>query len=489
MKKLIKYAVFFAALISLIFLYSCYVSSSFGNSGIRLHFKNSYLTSSARALGDTSNSTARVYLLDSNNAVFPLGEDKEYKESVISSAGTDVNLDNIPAGSGYRVLISIGNLSADGKFLDVAQYGQSEQVSISSGSIADVNITLKDSPFSKYLKGKEIMGVKINPADNWIYAADSTGLYSGTDPGSMENNRLSLSDTGTSYEVQSLSIGKVISGTSIIEDQVWLNTDKGILPYNGSSFNTNFSKNLSGVTKILDSGALDVSIDTPAVSIFYQVDGGLGGVYVTDSTKDTPKVWDWLNIDLSDIISGQPVSSFYITDNYAYFATKLGAFRLSADIITTYNGNDIPDLMDYADFFSVTDSKGEIPIISLAGYTSGSDAYLVIGTERGAYTVKLTESDPENVFATTATPELVNGTAGYNITKIAVTSSASYIAMLSDRDLFISNGSAVTHYPFNSGLPGTLTDSGLPGKLTDFTWFNDTELLISGTEGLVSITP
>ncbi|NOY09003.1 MAG: hypothetical protein GXP33_09190 [Spirochaetes bacterium] len=147
----------------------------------------------------------------------------------------------------------------------------------------------------------------------------------------------------------------------------------------------------------------------------------------------------------------------------------------------------MPDLMDYADFFSVTDSKGEIPIVSLAGYTSGSDAYLIIGTERGAYTVKLTESDTEQVFDTNKTLDPVTGTAGYNITKIAVTS-ANHIAMLSDRDLFISDGSTVTHYPFNSGLPGTLTPSGLPGKLTDLTW-NGTELLISGTEGLVSITP
>ncbi|NOY07371.1 MAG: hypothetical protein GXP33_00815, partial [Spirochaetes bacterium] len=334
MKKLIKYAVFFTALISLVFLYSCYVSSSFGNSGIRLHFTNSYTASSARALGDTSNSTARVYLLDSNNAVFPLGESTEYKQSVISSTGTDVTLDNIPAGSGYRVLISIGSLSADGIFLNVAQYGQSEPVSISSGSTADVSITLTPSPFSKYLKGKELMGVKINPEDNSIYAADSANLYIGTDPGSMENNSLSLP---ASYEVQSLSIGKVINGSGTIINQVWLNTNKGILPYNGSPFNTAFSTNLidNGDVNILDSGALDISATSPAVSVFYQIDGGLGGVYITDSTKDTPGAWDWLNIDLSDVISGQPVSGFYITDNYAYFATKLGAFRLSADIITT----------------------------------------------------------------------------------------------------------------------------------------------------------
>jgi len=488
MKKLIKYTVFFAALISLVFLYSCYVSSSFGNSGIRLHLTgDSYSTSSARALGDTSNSTARVYLLDSNNAVFPLGESTEYKESPISSTGKDVTLDNIPAGSGYRVLISIGSLT-DGIFLNVTQYGQSEPVSISSGSTADVNIILKSSPFSEYLKGKEIMGVKINPTDNQVYAAGPDSLYKGTDPGSMESKPLPPADP--SYEVQSLSIGKVISGTGII-DQVWLNTNKGILPYDGSSFNTNFSKNLiagSDVT-ILDSGALDLSITAPVVSVFYQIDGGLGGVYITDSTKDTPGEWNWLNIDLSDVISGQPVSGFYITDNYAYFATKLGAFRLSAEIIKAYNDNvtNIPDLMDYADFFSVTDSKGEIPIVSLAGYTSGSDVYLVIGTERGAYTVKLTESGTD-VFAATAAPELVNGTAGYNITKIAALD-ATHIALLSDRDLFISNGSTVTHYPFNSGLPGTLTPSGKPGKLTDLTWFNSTELLISGTEGLVGITP
>ena len=117
------------------------------------------------------------------------------------------------------------------------------------------------------------------------------------------------------------------------------------------------------------------------------------------------------------------------------------------------------------------------PIFSLAGYTSAADTYLVMGTQQGAYTAKLAETTAD-IFL--SLPTLISSTENYSITKMAASGSGN-IAMLSDRDLFIYNSTAETvmHYPFNSGLPGTLTDLAWAG----------TELLISGTAGLVSITP
>lgn len=467
MKRIIKITVLGAVLLSLGLLYSCYMSSSFGKGSLSLHLTTDSSLSSPRALGDTSNNKARVWLLDANSAVFPLGQDTEYQQVVINSSGTDISIDNIPAGQ-YTVLISVGNIDPNG-FFEVLQYGESKPFSISSGNTAEPAISLEPSPFSKYLKGINLKGVK--ELSSTVYAASKDILYSGT-LGNIDGG--TGQQVPTDYEVQSLSIGKVIATADT--DEIWLNTNKGILPYNGTTFNTDLSSNLGDVT-VLDSGAINVSGASLAITVFFQREGGLGGVYIIPG-HNPPAANDWLNIDLSDVITGQPVLSFYITDNYAYFATKLGAFRLSSDIITTYNGTDIPDLMNYAKFFSVDDSSGEIPILSLAGYTSGADN-LIMGTEKGAYTVKLTEGDADHAF--TETPTLITDTEGHRITKMAAKSDGSYIAMLSEKDLFIYNSTAnaVAHYPFNSGLPGTLTD---------LTW-SGADLLVSGTEGLVSITP
>ena len=471
MKKIIKMAVLTAALISLGLLYSCYMSSSFGNGSLALHLAADFSSSSPRTLGDSSNNTARVWLLDAEGSVFPLSDDLEYRQADIGASGTDINIENIPAGQ-YTVLLSVGNIDST-EFFDVLQYGQSEAVSITSGSTAEMTLPLGPSPFSTYLKGVGLKGVK--EFEGTVYAVSADKLYNST-LANLANIGFNPANTPADYEVQSLSIGKVVSTG---DSAIWLNTNKGILPYKtGTSFDTSFSSGLGDIT-IFDSGALDSSESFP-ITVFFQREGGLGGVYITNEAKDSPSTWNWLNIDLSDVITGQPVLGFYMTDNYAYFATKLGAFRLSSDIITTYNGTDIPDLMNYADFFSINDADGgEIPILAIAGYKTGADTYLVMGTEKGAYTVKLTEGDA--VHAYTTAPALLSGTAGYGIRKMAAKSDGSYIAMLSGRDLFIYNSVAETvmHYPFNSGLPGTLTDLAWAG----------TELLISGTAGLVSITP
>ncbi|RKX81117.1 MAG: hypothetical protein DRP57_12265, partial [Spirochaetes bacterium] len=359
MKKIIKIAVLTAALLSLGLLFSCYMSSSFGNGSLALHLAADFSSSSPRTLGDASNNTARVWLLDAEGSVFPLSDDSEYRQANIGASVADINIENIPAGQ-YTVLLSVGNVDSS-NFFDVTQYGQSDIVSITSGSTAEVTLPLGPSPFSKYLKGIELRGVK--ELAGTVYTAGKDKLYKSA-LANLDNIGSNTATTPAGYEVQSLSIGKVVSTG---DSAIWLNTNKGILPYKTvTSFDTSFSSGLGNIT-ILDSGALDSSGSFP-ITVFFQREGGLGGVYITNEAKDSPSTWNWLNIDLSDVITGQPVLGFYMTDNHAYFATKLGAFSLSSDIITTYNGTDIPDLMNYADFFPINDTDGgEIPILAIAG--------------------------------------------------------------------------------------------------------------------------
>ncbi len=456
----------------------CYMTGISGSGKISINFSPLVdQTNTSKSIKGTQDTTytAHIYLF-ANGKIVPLSETSAFRELSLSE-NTTVELTDIPTGPTYYIAVSVGNKGDN--YFEVRWWGKSQEFKIVAGGTVTPPITLSSSDFTMAtnLKGESLKGVVVNAGS--IYTPTIGKLYYGTALTSLSS--LSLS----SGQINSISIGKFLDATNTPVSEPWLNTASGIVPFRNGSFVTNFSQALDSES-ILTSGAVEVP--TGGVAVFYERSGGLGGVYIDSTNKNDPSAWHWLNIDLSQYVSGQPILDYYNTQNYAYFASKLGAFRLSSDLITNYNGQDVPNFMDDAVFFDNVDIGDKNSILSLSGYTSGTNQYLVMGTEKGAYIGELDESSDDIILSGTLRGPLT-GTESYTINKISVTSNPSvsgayYIAMLSEKDLFIYNSATekTTHYPFYSGLPG---------ELTGFAWFNDNgklELLVSGTEGLVSLT-
>ncbi|GEM_PF-6052388 len=476
MKRIIKKTVFISiAFVAGLFLYSCYFTGVGGRGSIALRFSE-VSPKSARAASSTT--YARVYLI-ANGEIYPIGDGTDYVETSLSgTSATEVEIPDVPVGPQYQVTISIGDKpTVDADFLEVTEYGASDPFSITPGGTTDVSLTPTASPFSLYLGGTELKGVIYNTADSTLYVVSGTRLYMGASVSGMDTGTL----LPTGYSANSISLGTFFGGAAP-KDEPWIDTNMGILPYRNGAFQEDFfSGTISSGTKpsILQSGGVWVNSNVD-LTVFYQRDGGLGGTYIASDNASTPSNWNWLDIDLSDVLTGRPILDFFVTANYAYFATKLGAFRLDTKMIQDYsvNTSNVPDLMSYADFFKVTDSNGnEIPIISL-GYDNGTK--IVMGTEAGAYMAELDEASADTPLKA-GTISLLEGTGDYEITRVSVSPDGAYIALFSEKDLFVYRQSTgtIVKLPFYSGLPGEITGAA---------WMPDNKtLVITGEDGMVSV--
>ncbi len=447
---------------------SCYMMGNVDTGNLSLDFSSIVKGIDSKSLlsrASTPGYTARIYLF-ADGKIYPLGDKYEYKEENISENRVQVEIKNIPAGPVYTLAVSIGTKGTN--YFNVEWWGNSEEFKIVAGSTVSPTVKLQETSFTPALSGKHLKGVIVNSSTICTPTEDT--LYYGSTITSFQSKTL------TGYSINSISIGKFLDNTNAIVNEPWLNTTKGIVPFRNDNFDETFSSKLP--ESIIMSGAVEASENS--IVAFYERDSGLGGVYIDSTNKTQPSTWEWLDIDLSDYVSGQPIYDYYNTESYAYFASKLGAFRLSSTLIEEYNNSgNTPNFMDEAKFFSVDNN---IQIISLSGYTSGSTKYLVMGTENGAYIGTLDESSDSVLTNVT----LLSRTKNYKINKLIITqnpnnSSQYYIAMMSESNLFIydSSNSTVTSYPFYSGLPG---------ELTGFAWWNDNgslKLLITGTEGIV----
>ncbi len=449
MKRLIRIAQLLAILVvSSILSLSCILDSGGSTGSVQFTIKGA---------GDT----ARIYLGTTDGVLAPIGGDKDYLQVSLSPTSTTVTIEGLPAGAEYRAFFSLGCM--DEGYFWVDWYDVSSPFEISPGANVEVSLgVLEDTvplglDYSPALMNKNVKGVVHDGTD--IYAVTSSTLYKGDTVQLMT----SLVTLLGAYNIKSVSLGNAMTagvGT------IWLNTNKGIVPSTtGGGLTTNFSTNLGNVT-VLESGAFD---DGGTWYVYYQSSGGLGGVEDTDPPITS---YDWLDIDVSDEIQGKPVHDF-VTDNsnnYGYFATVLGAFRLDGRMIdegtTDFLGED-DFSVPYADFFHVGDY---IPVIAI-DYDPVNDLF-VMGTEDGVWSTAAGQNpvdDPKTLEA---------GTNGKRFHTVAALEGK--WAARSDLYVYVDNGTTITAIPFNV----------FPDGITGMAWDDDNDtLIVSAEEGLVSIAP
>jgi hypothetical protein len=324
--------------------------------------------------------------------------------------------------------------------------------------------------YAEGLMGTDLRGLVLSTSESALFAVSPVTLYTGANAAGMGPVTGFIWPSG--YTANSLSIGIALTG----QTDVWVNTNKGILPFTGSALDTALTTNLGDVS-ILESGGYrwtDESTQDQFQFLFFQRDGGLGGADISAYPPTPPQPADsamegnkWVDIDVSEFISGQPVQDFYVdtTPNYekAYFITKLGSFGADRSLLED-TGED-PDLLGLVVFFDVED--GNVPILAIEKSATG----FVLGTSDGVW-----KTDGDTITAGSVfTP--IPGTRGFSFYKLAASGAA--WAALSPYYLFVSDGAEVKDIPFSAGLPG---------KVSAMVW-NGGTLVIAGSEGLVEITP
>jgi hypothetical protein len=429
------------SLLLLVALASCYWMGNIDTGSLTMDFSQIQ----ARPSGDI----VRVYLL-ANGLLFSAGSGQPFAAEV--PLGADgravVKIDGLPVGPRYRALVGAGYVDQGVFYVD--HYGESEEFEVSAGDDTTVPTTLSSVyyylgfEYSTDLMGKNLVGVAAGSF--YVYAAEASKLHAVDSTGSLwDSYDLAADRDGlgvSSYRVNGLSQDH----TGFFLD-AFMDSNMGILPlyYNGEGweFDTAFSSELGGNRQIEESGVFDPGNDR---AVFFRRTDGIGGRIIGTSTGS------WRNINVDD------VTDLTLSNNYAYFAAEGDAFALNWDFLPDPQ----PRFEDKR-----TDLSSPAEILSLGYATTG---ILYMGTTDGAWVATI-RTEPNDFYSLTQIPE----TAGEAIEMIAVSSSGSYQAFLSRYFLYVRNPSYVDKYPFFAILPG---------KVTGMTWFGDSRLYISGTEGL-----
>jgi len=195
--------------------------------------------------------TARVYLATSQGALAPIGGDTDYLEVSLSSGVATVTIEGLPAGAEYRAFFGLGN--RDNGWLETERYAVSSAFEISAGTNVEVDLGLLDETsafgitYSDQLMNKSLKGVVVD-ADGNINTPTSSTLFEGDTVTTMTGS-FALT---AGHTANSISLGIDTAGV-LGGGDVFVNTNKGILPFTTPSFDTNFSVNLGSVS-VLDSG-------------------------------------------------------------------------------------------------------------------------------------------------------------------------------------------------------------------------------------------
>jgi len=442
-------------MVTLSFL-SCYWFSALGEGELSLTFPEELAKGDYDYFG-------RVYLLADGNR-FALTGTTEYVEAPLSElTPTTVVVDGIPVGPEYTALISVVQQQPGGWFRTVG-WGQSlEPFEIITGDILSVPVSFQDGPDFypvEPLMGKNIADIESD--GNIIYAADAKNVYyyfysevlsAFTNPSYWSTHPIPSDQT-----INSLTIGVYTAWVGGPSTQLWVNTDKGILPFDGETFDPPLTVSLGSVS-IMDSVMGDSTF--PPYQLYFRRNEGIGGAYVSDAIRTDPSQWDWVNLDTDRTLD----MTFGIFGGAA-FATTGGAFRVAEDLLL----DSPPTLTEHRSAIS-----GPSPIHSIRIFDNDGAEELYVGTENGAF-LNPAHDGLEEYFKEP-------GTGGYPIRRISFEEDYSnWRAYLSDAYIFVVDniGGLVGKYPFVSGFPGRINSIGWAYDGGQYAY-----LFVAADEGLV----
>jgi hypothetical protein len=453
-RNFIKTAGFLAAAAAVMFA-GCNLRPESGGAVLSLSLDQAGIS---RTIGEDVD-TVRLYLVNENGAYYTFSEGVLYYESAVP--GT-IEVE-VPAGS-WTVALELGKQLSNGALLPT-DYGVSTLTEISPGVDNNVAITTADTPFawSEALAGAAFNGVVT--IDSGIYVSTSSKLYEGT--GTADLEEISPVFNYSEYAIESISQGTFFNPTDLLNDsrsELWVNTDKGIVPLWPGGFNYSFQNTQFPVVK--SGGYFEAQVDadnSPSnLTIFYKTPSAFGGLNVENTIDNNdigsidPSTWAWNNNDdFTSSFTGELVYEFFIHGGYTYFATKIGTFRMD-NAVTGTGGS---DFFTSAQEISIagTEAGSAIPIYGLDLLSTAPSDTVILATQSGVFTATLTGDD-----SVISDLQLIPGTAGKTFTQTAASdASGTYAAAVSTTGLFIfkkeGSGYIAKEFPVYTGLPGAIT--------------------------------
>jgi hypothetical protein len=487
MRTTIRIAALAAAATAL--LGGCYVGLSGGAGSVGIELPEPRIVA-----GTDPAQYARVYVIN-GPSLLSVGGDAPYREVELDTTDgervTESSVGPVPAGSGYRVVLVFGDYQTGADDADVfvpSHYAVSDEFSVYAGQATSTEtLSPEVTPFvavgGSSMLGQPLVGIVYDGSD--LYTATAGTLYRATnaspgdaDPTAGVTFNLSYSPAGKT--INSISLGALDSDLGPDGATVWLNTDTGVLPFDNlnEQFEDEFDSNSGGVDQvsILDSGAIFIDPDgigggePLAVYGYLQFDGGLSGVRDRDGGFQP----EWLEpIDLSDFVVGRPIYDLAVyndgTSIDAFFATKLGAFRMPQVVLDPAEpsgpGDEPPydtaqEIFNVSDFFEVT-IDGTKATITQVAVGDADDPSLYLGTPRGA--VEVADVGQVGGDSLALPGSVVPGTANLIVEDIAIIND--YVVILTNHFLVYSTDAGATFervpvYASSAGeVSGVLLDS------------------------------
>lgn len=418
---------------------------------------------------DVTESAARVFLVAGSGGdrrFFPLrGRGRPDLFVPFSNGRAVVAMENIPDGIVYRLFVATGQpFPATGGFR-VARYATSQPFKVVSGREVSVAVTLDDAPQVAWtLTGAAVNSLVWNGTTLFAGGGTRVAGVPWTDPDFGSVTQISFE----SVAVNSIAPFVPPGGAQLIAA-----TSNGLY----AGIPGAFARNDEPGSPPSASSAVTFT-DGTARAILFSQPGGLGGRRATGGTLD-----GWFTIDLSEQVNGRPILDM-VTDGeeYAFLATRLGAFRVSAAAVD-------PGWVEWSDLSSASGvrffgSQIPAPILSLAVATDGAGSGRVFaGTQSGVWWF---DSDARAPGWEPGEAQGVSATWGRPVSHIAAipdSGSGWRIAAASPFELFIVDidgpVASTISFPFIAAYPGVPSD---------LVWLSATRLAISGSEGIVVLS-
>jgi hypothetical protein len=376
-------------------------------------------------------------------------------------------------------------------------------LSIVPGDNTPGALNLANVPFDTALAGVGVSSVAATGAE--IFAVTAQGLKRGGHDGAT----ISLTDgpaVPAGMTARSVSVGKFFEGASDFKDQIWVNgtwnpaSDVGaIVPWDTTStpgsLNTQFAQSFGTATNwssagetaftVVRSGSFSISqTDADDLAIFYQRNGGIGGVVITRGEASSYAGWKWITdqINLAEALgatgaTGEPVLDFAPAADSVYAVTSVTTMKISVPAAGLAAFTDAQSFLSSPNVASATGIAGTITSVGL----DTTNGFVYLGTQSGLWKGKT--SATTSVFFD-GTPARVSGTGGYAVQTITVSPDGARVAFVAGRAggpdaLGVLAGTALTVYRSPQGLPGE--------TLNALAWLDTDTVLVGGNGGLAAL--
>ncbi|MBN1686120.1 MAG: hypothetical protein JW852_05670 [Spirochaetales bacterium] len=447
-------------------------------------------------------------------SVLSRGVDEEYQVAIYygldqydaapSISDNEMTFSGIPTGD-VRIIVAKG-IKEDG-FFYTDKYGQLF-ITIVAGDNGPYDLDLENSEFKweDVLKGEDVNGLA--ELDDVLYVSTADTLKKVTYiAGAL------TADAGPEVPpemaVNSVSVGKVYED-GVVKPQVWVNgtwtaaaAGGGIMPWVGSGLDPDFASGfgnplnregeIAADFEVTYSGAFEVPGEK-GLALIFQRDGGMGGVYLTESDFSAPRDewddWPWIvdEINFAELLSDvveegtEFIRDIKVSPEFsaAYIVTSILTMKISEDFISGDIVFDSADAILNSNAVAFAPYLGSsVVCMELSGSGDGETIY--VGTENGLYS-GLASSESGEFFE--GSPTLVSGTGGYFISLISVSPpDGDFVAFTARRgtnpDLLIivdTESDAIVDFRGLQGLPGT--------RLSNLVWLDGNILAVSGDHGL-----